>query len=147
MIHFEHILSKCSLWDALHFVLLWHACLSSSWCPNHRLKSAMCLKLLIAVILLHACGDDNFVHVYPNGAYDMHKCSLWSALHDSCSSIHVRCHLAMLISVAKVHLAVKCWNLLWDADFTCSLLLMCLSSCHMSRYFRSTIIWSLLWCI
>ena len=139
-------MSKWSWRLVLRFVPLCHACLRSSRCLNICCKSATCYKLLLLVIFMPCLRCDNLVHVYPNGAYDMSKCSLWSALHDGCCSIHVRCHIAMLISVAKVHVAVKCWNLLWDADLSCSFLLMCLSSCHMSICFRSTIIWSLLWC-
>ena len=139
-------MSKWSWWYALHFVPLCHAHLSSSRCSNLCCKSATCYKLLLLVILLPCLRYDNLVHVYPNDAYDMSKCSLWSVLHDGCCSMLVWVHIAMLISVAKVHLAVKCWDLLRDADFTCSLLLMCLSSCHMFRCFGSTIIWSLMWC-
>ena len=111
-----------------------------------HLDALISVARVLLVILLPCLRYDNLVHVYPNDAYDMSKCSLWSVLHDGCCSMLVWVHIAMLISLAKVHLAVKCWNLLWDVDFICSLLLMCLSSCHMSRCFRSTIIWSLLWC-
>ena len=135
-----------SWWYALHFVPLCYACLSSSWCYNLCCKSATCYKLLLLVIFMPCLRCDNLVHVYPNEANDMSNCSLWDALHDGCCSIHVRFHIAMLNLVAKVHVVVKLWNMLWDADLKCSLLLMCLSPCHMSICFRIFIIWSLLLC-
>ena len=44
-----HDISKCSLWDALYFVPLWHACLSSSWCPNIWCKNAIWCFLLLLI--------------------------------------------------------------------------------------------------
>ena len=139
-------MSKWSWWCVLRFVPLCHACLSPYRCLNLHDKSATWYKLLLLVVFMPCLRCDNLVHDYPNEANDMSKCSSWDALHVGCYSMHVRVHIAMFIYVAKVYLAVMFWNLLWDADFTCSLLLMCLSSCHMFRCFRSTIIWSLLSC-
>ena len=40
---------NCSSQSAIHLILLWNACLSSSWCPNHWCKSAIkCLLLLLS---------------------------------------------------------------------------------------------------
>ena len=46
-----HDISKCSLGDAIHFIPLWYACLSSSWFPNHWCKSAIKCLLLLLIIL------------------------------------------------------------------------------------------------
>ena len=139
-------MSKWSWWHVLCFVPLCHACLSPSRCLNLHGKSATCYKLLLLVVFMPCLQCDNLVHVYPNEANDMSKCSSWDALHVGCCSMHVRVHIAMLNLVEKVHMAVKLWNMLWDADLKCSLLLMCLSPCHMLICFRISIIWSLLWC-
>ena len=83
-----HDISKCSSWDALNFVPLCHARLSSYWCPNLWCKSAIwCLLLL----LIRTWWFIIFV------AFDV--CILWAwALHVFwCMSCHLYIGLCLLL--------------------------------------------------
>src|SRR6187399_2341027 len=115
-------MSKCSWRHVLRFVPLCHACLRSSRCLNICGKSATCYKLLFVVVFMPSLQCDNLVHVFPNEANDMSTCSSCHVLYVGYFSLHDRFHLAMFISVAKVHVAVMLFNLLRDASLRSSLL-------------------------
>ena len=73
-------ISKCLLWDALHFLPVCHVCLSSSWCPNHWCKSAIKCSLQLLIRL-------RWFVIFV--AFDV--CILWAwSLHEFWSTT---CHL------------------------------------------------------
>ena len=90
-----------------------------------KLLCDVTIKSLFSVNNMYACLTwCNFVHVGPNGVYDMSRCSSWDALQDGCIFMHVRLHYDMFNHVAKVHVADKFLNLLWDDVLSCLCILI-----------------------
>ena len=118
-------MSKWSWWHVLCFVPLCHACLSPSRCLNLHDKSDIWYKLLLLVVWMLCLRCDNLMHVYPNKANDMSKCSSWDALHVGCYSMLVWVHLDALISVARVLLVINCCYLLFCCH-VCDMITWCM---------------------
>ena len=110
-----HDMSKCSSLDSLHDSCIFlHV-------PVHidalifvakLLSDINCWNLLIVNIMYASCECYNFVTVDPMMLMLICTCSSFHALHVVVLCIHVSVHFDILISIAKVHVAVNCWKLL-----------------------------------